>query len=112
MAYPLRNEHFTPTLTLKKKIPLLFPFIMHRPTTEERLGRSTSSSSLTRYFLLAMAVVYFGLGVYLLLAPNGAFNLPVGPRRILGGVFIFYGIIRFVRIYRQHFQKNNERDAR
>ncbi|MBC6610190.1 hypothetical protein H8B15_04625 [Hymenobacter sp. BT507] len=85
---------------------------MHRPTTEERLGRSTSSSSLTRYFLLLMAVIYFGLGVYLVAAPNGAFNLPLGPRRILGGVFIFYGIIRFVRIYRQHFQKTYDHDAR
>jgi len=85
---------------------------MHRPTTEERLGRSTSSSSLTRYFLLVMAVIYFGLGVYLLLAPTGAFNLPVGPRRLLGGVFIFYGIIRFVRIYRQHFQKTYNDDER
>lgn len=85
---------------------------MHRPTTEERLGRSTSSSSFTRYFLLVMAVVYFGLGVYLLVAPVASFNLPIGPRRILGGVFIFYGIIRFVRIYRQHFQKNDETHAR
>ena len=77
---------------------------MNRPTTEERLNRS-DSQSLLRYFLLVMAIVYFGLGVYLCLAPTTAINLPPSARRLLGGVFIFYGIIRFVRVYRQHFQK-------
>ena len=77
---------------------------MNRPTTEERLNR-TDSPSLTRYFLLLMAVIYFGLGAYLCLAPATALNLPLNPRRLLGGVFIFYGIIRFVRVYRQYFQK-------
>lgn len=83
---------------------------MNRPTTDERLHRS-SPSSLTRYFLLLMAIIYFGLGVYLWIAPIAAFNLPLNARRILGGVFIFYGILRFVRVYRQHFQKNYENDA-
>ena len=77
---------------------------MNRPTTEERLNRP-NSQSLTRYFLLLMTVIYFGIGVYLCLAPATALNLPLNPRRLLGGVFIFYGIIRFVRIYRQYFQK-------
>lgn len=77
---------------------------MNRLTTEERLNRS-DSQSLTRYFLLVMAIVYFGLGVYLCLAPVTAINLPLSVRRLLGGVFIVYGIIRFVRVYRQYFQK-------
>lgn len=97
-------------LRRKITVPILH-LTMHRPTTEERLGRSSSPSSLTRYFLLSMACVYAGLGVYLLIAPTQAFNLPLWPRRILGGVFVFYGIIRFVRIYRQHFQRKNEKDA-
>jgi len=83
---------------------------MNRPTTEERLDRS-NSQPLTRYFLLVMAIVYFGLGVYLVLAPATAINLPTNPRRLLGGVFVFYGILRFVRVYRQHFQKPHENNA-
>lgn len=83
---------------------------MNRPTTEERLNRP-DSQPLTRYFLLVMALVYFGLGVYLCAAPVRAINLPQNARLLLGGVFIFYGILRFVRVYRQHFQKKYENDA-
>ncbi len=74
----------------------------NRPTTEERLGQS-SSNRLMRYFFLFMTLVYIALGVYLWLAPAGALNLAPSTRRILASVFVFYGIIRFVRTYRQYF---------
>ncbi|WP_226270650.1 hypothetical protein [Hymenobacter pini] len=80
------------------------------PPTHERLG-NRSQSSVVRYFTLVMSVLYVALGVVLWLAPAGAFNLPTTPRYLLAAVFVFYGIIRFVRTYRQHFKKNQD-DAR
>lgn len=84
--------------------------MLHRPHTDERLG-NRSSQSLVRYFMLLMSVVYVGLGLYLWLAPVNALSLGSGPRRILAAVFVFYGIIRFVRTYQQHFKKTPN-DAR
>lgn len=63
-----------------------------------------------RYFLLAMTLVYIGLGLYLWLAPPEALELALSTRRILGGVFVLYGIFRFVRTYRQHFQRSATHD--
>lgn len=92
--------------------PVALPtsMIPERPTTEERLG-NRSQPTLVRYFTLIMTVVYAGVGVYLWFAPEGAFNLPDTPRRLLAAVFVFYGIVRFVRTYQQHFKKNQD-DAR
>lgn len=80
----------------------------NRPTTEERLDR-TGSKTLLRYFLLLMTIIYIGLGICLWVAPI-ALNLTPTVRRILGGVFVLYGIIRFVRIYREHFQPSSKHD--
>ncbi|WBO84542.1 hypothetical protein [Hymenobacter yonginensis] len=76
--------------------------MINRPTTEERLNQ-TAPKLLLRYFLLLMTIIYIGLGICLWVAPI-ALNLTPTVRRILGGVFVLYGIIRFVRIYREHFQ--------
>lgn len=80
------------------------------PTTEERLGNQ-KSQSLVRYFTLLMSLVYAGLGLYLWFAPAGTLILGNTPRRLLAAVFVFYGIIRFVRTYQQHFKKSKD-DAR
>lgn len=85
--------------------------MLNRPTTEERLNQ-TPTKSVVPYFTLAMAVIYAGLGILMWLPQANVFALPVTTRRILGVVFIFYGILRFVRTYRQHFQKNKPHDAR
>jgi hypothetical protein len=76
--------------------------MLNRPTTDERLGKSPQR--LVPYFLLVMAVIYMGLGVFLW-AANGLIALPVTTRRILGTLFLLYGIIRFVRTYGQHFKR-------
>ncbi|RSK30138.1 hypothetical protein [Hymenobacter metallilatus] len=81
-----------------------------RPTTNERLGQR-SQPTLVRYFTLIMSVLYAGIGVFLWFAPAGTFNLPELPRRLLAVVFVFYGIVRFVRTYQQHFKKDRN-DAR
>lgn len=81
--------------------------MLDRRPARERLGQS-NPQRLTRYFVLFMACVYAALGLYLLLSPVSIFSLPTTPRRILGGVFILYGIIRFVRNYRVITGKHDE----
>jgi hypothetical protein len=76
--------------------------MLNRPSTEERLGKSPQR--LVPYFLLVMAVIYVGLGIFLW-AANGLIALPASTRRVLGTVFVIYGIIRFARTYGQHFKR-------
>lgn len=82
-------------------------------TTEERLGKSPQR--LVRYFVLLMAVVYMGLGGWLWWAagqPAGGGLLQLGStgRRVLGSVFILYGLVRFYRGYQAHFRKSSFTD--
>ena len=82
--------------------------MLNLPTTEERLGKSPQR--LVRYFVLVMALVYLGLGVWLFWsagAPAGGGLLQLGStgRRVLGGVFVFYGLMRFIRGYQTNFRK-------
>ena len=74
--------------------------MLNRETTDERLGKR-SSLGVMRYFSLVMSVAYIALGVYLFIASPEAFSLSPAVQQILGGVFVVYGIIRFVRAYRQ-----------
>ncbi len=82
--------------------------MLNIPTTEERLGKSPQR--LVRYFVLAMALVYVGLGSWLLYSaaePSGDGFVQMGPtaRRVLGGVLVAYGLLRFVRSYLADFRK-------
>lgn len=82
--------------------------MLNLPTTEERLGKSPQR--LVRYFVLVMALVYLGLGVWLFWsaggpASGGLIQLGSIGRRILGGMFILYGLIRFIRGYQANFRK-------
>ena len=81
-----------------------------RPTTNERLGNH-DQPGLVRYFTLIMSVLYTVLGIYLWFIPAGSIRLAETPRQLLAAIFVFYGIIRFVRTYQQHFRKNRD-DAR
>jgi hypothetical protein len=90
--------------------------MLNIPNTEERLGRSPQR--VVRYFVLFMALVYVGLGVWLWLtashpSPAGAL-LPLNAttRYILGAVFVIYGLIRFVRSYRQYSRKPGSDETR
>ena len=87
--------------------------MLNLPPTEERLGQSPQR--LVRYFVLLMALVYMGLGIWLLYVANGPATdgiLRLGPtaKRILGGVFLLYGLLRFVRGYQAHFRKKEFTD--
>lgn len=82
--------------------------MLNLPTTEERLGKSPQR--LVRYFVLLMAVVYMGLGVWLWWSagqPSSGGLIQLGPttRRVLGSVFIVYGLLRFFRGYQANFSK-------
>jgi hypothetical protein len=79
--------------------------------TEERLATG-SRQRFTHYFLLVMAVIYMGLGVFLWTEAASVLTISEGKRQLLGGVFVFYGIIRFVRTYKQHFKKAHDNTAR
>ena len=88
--------------------------MLNLPTTEDRLGKSPQR--LVRYFVLVMALVYLGLGVWLFLSarePSAGGLLQLGPtgRRVLGGVFAVYGLMRFIRGYQTNFgKKTNAHD--
>jgi hypothetical protein len=88
--------------------------MLNLPTTEERLGKSPQR--LVRYFVLLMALVYMGLGVWLWWPANSPSTgglIQLGPiaRRVLGSVFILYGLLRFGRGYQVHFRKKPISDS-
>ncbi len=93
--------------------------MLNIPTTEERLGRSPRH--IVRYFMLFMSLVYAGMGVWLAWTVGQPTN-PVtmhfaqigltGNRlRLLGLVFIIYGLVRFVRSYQANFRASSPSDA-
>lgn len=93
--------------------------MLNIPTTEERLGRSPQH--IVRYFMLFMSLVYAGMGAWLAWTVSQPAN-PVtmhfaqigltGNRlRLLGLVFIIYGLVRFVRSYRANFRTPSSSDA-
>lgn len=82
--------------------------MLNIPTTEERLGKSPQR--LVRYFVLFMALIYLGLGAWLWWsatqpAAGGLVQLGPTARRVLGSVFILYGLVRFGRGYRANFRQ-------
>ncbi|SFQ39557.1 hypothetical protein SAMN04515668_2249 [Hymenobacter arizonensis] len=87
--------------------------MLNIPTTEERLGKSPQR--LVHYFVLFMALVYVGLGVWLWVSAHepsdgGIINMGTNARRVLGSVFILYGLVRFGRAYHVHFRKKTPSD--
>ena len=78
------------------------------PPTHERLKRPGQSPGLVRYFTLFMAVLYVALGVSLWLVPAGMLRLDEMARQLLAVIFVFYGIVRFVRTYQQYFKKDRD----
>ncbi|KUG06276.1 hypothetical protein [Solirubrum puertoriconensis] len=75
---------------------------------DDRVNRGQSQRVAMRYFVLLMAAVYVGLGTFLLVAPAHMFALPPTTRRIVGGLFVLYGLIRFFRTFRQHFRNRHD----
>lgn len=87
--------------------------MLNIPTTEDRLGKSPNR--LVRFFVLLMASVYLGLGIalwYTADTATGGGIIELGPtaRRVLGTVFVLYGLYRFGRGYQTHFSKKTSDD--
>ena len=88
--------------------------MLNIPTTEERLGKSPQR--LVRYFVLVMALVYLGLGIWALWSASQPLDpespVQIGPtaRRVLGIVLILYGLLRLGRVYLTQFRKNPSSD--
>lgn len=81
---------------------------MLNTNADERINSRRGQQTTSRYFTMLMAVVYVGLGAFLIAAPPGIFHLTLTTRRVVGGLFILYGLIRFVRAFRQHFRKRHD----
>lgn len=92
--------------------------MLNTPTTEERLGNKPRH--IVRYFMLFMSLVYMGMGAWLAWTVSQPAN-PVtmhfaqigltGNRlRLLGLVFVIYGLVRFVRSYRVNFRSSSLSD--
>jgi hypothetical protein len=82
--------------------------MLNIPTTEERLGKSPQR--LVRYFVQVMSLVYLGIGGWLFWSAGeptsgGMLQLGTTGRRVLGGVFFLYGLLRFIRGYQANFRK-------
>ena len=87
--------------------------MLNIPPTEERLGKSPQR--LVRYFVLLMAAVYVTVGMAFWLtagspSTGGIIQLGPGTRRVLGSVFMLYGLLRFWRGYQEHFRKKTPTD--
>lgn len=87
--------------------------MLNRPTTEERLGKSPQR--LVGYFVLVMGLVYTGIGIVLWWTASRPLSgmlqhLGPGSRRILGTVFIIYGILRVGRGLQSRFRKKSFSD--
>jgi hypothetical protein len=81
---------------------------MLHTNSDERINSRRGQRTARRYFTMLMALVYIGLGTFLIVAPPGIFVLALTTRRIVGGLFILYGLLRFVREFRQHFRKRHD----
>jgi len=92
--------------------------MLNIPTTEERLGRSPRH--IVRYFMLFMSLVYAGMGAWLAWTVSqpaspvtmhfAQIGLTGNRLRLLGLVFIIYGLVRFVRSYRANFRISSPSD--
>ena len=80
--------------------------------TEERLGHSPRR--LVRYFALLMGVVYVSIGLAMWVladrALNGILQMGATPRRILGTVFIIYGVVRLGRGFQANRKTSSDHE--
>ncbi len=60
------------------------------------------------YFSMLMTLIYVGLGIFIIFADEEQMNLdiPQNIKYLLGGILILYGVVRFVRAYKQKSKQN------
>jgi hypothetical protein len=61
------------------------------------------TSTIIKYFALAMSMIYVGLGIWFILSADSIGSVPPKQIIILGIIFVFYGFYRVFRIYKKYF---------
>lgn len=81
---------------------------MLRPRKEE--PSVTFYSKFVHYFSLLMTLIYVALGLFMIFADAEQYNLSISQntKLVLGGTFILYGIVRFVRVLQSKSKTRND----
>lgn len=82
---------------------------MQRPT--RRKSSAPIYNKFAFIFGTLMTMVYLALGFFIIFSDSTQINLdiPQNIKILLGGTFILYGIVRFVRVYQSNSKKKNDR---
>ena len=62
-----------------------------------------------RIFTLIMTLLYPALGIFLIFSSPEQVRLDENLKLILGIVLLVYGVIRFMRVYKQYFKPRRDR---
>ncbi|QCR24302.1 hypothetical protein C1N53_19365 [Pontibacter sp. SGAir0037] len=83
---------------------------MERPTRKRRPTNVYGKIALA--FGVLMTAVYLGLGLFIIFSDSTQINLniPQNIKILLGGTFILYGIVRFVRVYQNNSKSKQNRN--
>jgi len=74
---------------------------------QDRENQKESVSQKVFLFVgIAMALIYFVFGFWLLISKTPVFNLSSNNKLILGSVFILYSLYRGYIIYKRYFKKS------
>jgi hypothetical protein len=57
-----------------------------------------------------MALVYLGVGLYIIFSGPGQLRISQNSKYIFGGMLFLYGLFRFVRSYQLYYKKPTRRD--
>lgn len=82
---------------------------MQRPN--RRRQSATIFNKFAFIFGLLMTVIYLALGLFIIFSDSTDINLniPQNIKILLGGTFILYGIVRFIRVYQTRSKSRNDR---
>ncbi|WP_066508009.1 hypothetical protein [Rufibacter sp. DG15C] len=72
-------------------------------------ARAKSGSAL-KYASMFMALVYLGVGLFVIFSSQEQLNVAQNSKYIFGGMLFLYGLFRFVRSYQLYFKKPSSRD--
>jgi uncharacterized membrane protein len=70
----------------------------------------TKAGSALKYASMFMALVYLGVGLFVIFSSQEQLNVSQNSKYIFGGMLFLYGLFRFVRSYQLYFKKPSSRD--
>jgi surface polysaccharide O-acyltransferase-like enzyme len=65
--------------------------------------RTLINRKIMKYFGLFMAVVYGLIGAFVMMLPDDLFGIAPLQKKMVGILFVLYGLFRFYKTYRQYF---------